>query len=448
METNTESLPDVKDALNEYFKLKNKYETQIAIHKTKIINKNFLSKKEKKIEYNKIKPKCILCKRPGGTLFTTLYFPDSDNTESYRELKAVCGIIADPCNLNIRIHLAKQEMLPEVLDNIQKEIKEATSEIIQNKNKLLFGYAKTEDVLSTFETVKEYIENLTTIYQQYLERHNEIVDNIAMITELREATTNSYTLIQEIKRCIVRMNETGNLHFATEAVEIYKNSLTPLLKTIQRLKYNETFVWFNEYTNDFNLIQNRYSIDTLLFTSREDTVLAFDTTLSVKSNKKSLIIKSETESEESQGQEIKDIPPLISFPEPIYGDGLDGVKWNEPNYDKLWVRLPKMLRNVLISDNEWMKEFMNNCVAARNQNQPCTFTRPKNLILPPEETSDDNLDFGVNIYNQAFQKLSNEEKNNYLSLYNENNGIKNYDMLGDAMDRLVSKTLEFGTGYL
>jgi len=453
METETENSLDVKEAINEYFKLKNKYETQLAIQKTKIINKNYLSKKEKKIEYNKIKPKCILCKRPGGTLFNTYYFPDSDTTESYRELKAVCGIIADPCNLNIRIHLAKREMLPEVLENIQKEIKEATSEIIQNKNKLLFGYAKTEDVLTTFENVKEYIESLTTIYQEYLERHNEIVDNRETIRELKEAITNSYILIQQIKQCIVRMNETGNLHFATEAVEIYNNSLTPLLKKIQRLKYNETFVWVNEYTNDFNLIQNKYSIDNLLFMSGEDSVIAFDTTLSVKSNKKSIIIESETEETEEtdetdETERVQDIPPLISYPEPIYGDGIDGVKWNEPNYDKLWIRLPKSLRNVLITDNEWMKDFMNNCVDARNQNQPCTFTTPKNLIIPPEETADGNLDFGVNIYNQAFKKLSNEEKNSYLSLYSENNGIKDYSMLKDAMDRLVSKTLEFGRGYL
>ena len=454
-----ETLPDVKEALNEYFKLKNKYETQLATYKTKIINKNFLSKREKKIEYSKIKPKCILCKRPGGTLFTTTYIPDTDKSESYRELKAVCGIVADPCNLNIRIHLAKLEMLPEVLENIQKEIKGATSEIIQNKNKLLFGYAKTEDVLSTFENVKEYIENLTAIYQDYLERHNEIVDNRETITELREATTNSYIEIQRIRQCILRMNDTGNLHYATEAVEIYKSSLTPLLKKIQRLKYNETFVWFNEYTNDYNLIQNKYSIDNLSFTSGEDTVIAFDTSLSFKSNKKSgIVIEEETDSLESEEpnqteeteeiEQVKDIPPLVSNPEPIYGDGLDGVKWNEPNYDKLWVRLPKTLRNVLITDNDWMKEFMNNCVAARNQKQPCTFTRPQNLMLPPEETFDGSLDFGVNIYNQAFKKLSNEEKIHYLSLYSENNGIKNYNMLGDAMDRLVSKTLEFGKGYL
>jgi hypothetical protein len=255
------------------------------------------------------------------------------------------------------------------------------------------------------------------------------------------------------------MNDTGNLHYATEAVEIYKSSLTPLLKKIQRLKYNETFVWFNEYTNDYNLIQNKYSIDNLSFTSGEDTVIAFDTSLSFKSNKKSgIVIEEETDSLESEEpnqteeteeiEQVKDIPPLVSNPEPIYGDGLDGVKWNEPNYDKLWVRLPKTLRNVLITDNDWMKEFMNNCVAARNQKQPCTFTRPQNLMLPPEETFDGSLDFGVNIYNQAFKKLSNEEKIHYLSLYSENNGIKNYNMLGDAMDRLVSKTLEFGKGYL
>jgi hypothetical protein len=118
-----DTLPDIKEALNEYFKLKNKYETQIMANKKKIINKNFLSKREKKEEYKKLKPKCINCKRPGGTLFTSIYIPETDTSESYRELSAVCGIISDPCNLNITIQLAKVELMSTLLKSMENDIK-------------------------------------------------------------------------------------------------------------------------------------------------------------------------------------------------------------------------------------------------------------------------------------------------------------------------------------
>jgi ribosomal protein S14 len=69
-----DNIPDVKEALNEYFKLKLKYETQIKENKKKIINNQALSNREKRSEYLKLKPKCINCKRPSGTIFKTTFF--------------------------------------------------------------------------------------------------------------------------------------------------------------------------------------------------------------------------------------------------------------------------------------------------------------------------------------------------------------------------------------
>lgn len=68
------NLPSPKEALNEFFKLKSKYETQISANKKKIINDASLSKREKRSEFLKLKPKCINCQRPGGTKFQVIYF--------------------------------------------------------------------------------------------------------------------------------------------------------------------------------------------------------------------------------------------------------------------------------------------------------------------------------------------------------------------------------------
>jgi hypothetical protein len=437
-----DTLPDVKEAMNEYFKLKNKYETQIMTNKKKIMNNPHLSNREKRSEFNKLKPKCIHCKRPGGTIFSTIHVDETEKEESYRELRCFCGIVADPCNLNIVIRLAKTEWMPELLKNMEKDIKNYKNEIIDNKNKLLFGYLNTEDTLEKFESIKEYISNYTSLYEQYLESYHEIVDNDEKTQQLNEAITNSYIEIQKIKDCILKMNETSNVQYARDAVVIYTTTLMPLLQTIRNLKYNETIVWHNEYTNTCNLIQNKYSISNLSFTSSNDKVIVYDIEYSVAPKKKGIVIESSSTNDFVE----PDIEPL-PVPEPIYGDGLDGVKWNVPEYENLWARLPSPLRVALITDREWMKDFMANCVAARASGQSCTFTTPTTLILPPEIGPDGKANFGINIYNQAFDSLPEPEKKTYLTFYNQQDGVTNYSMLANAMNDLVAKSVQFNRGY-
>jgi len=436
------TLPDIKEALNEYFKLKNKYETQIMTNKKKIMNKTFLSKHEKKTEYNKLKPKCINCKRPGGTLFTNMFIPETDNAESYRELRSMCGIISDPCNLNITINLSKVELMPTLLKSIEDDIKVYKNQIIDHKNKLLFGFLNTEEALNQFESIKEYIGNITSLYEQYLESYHKIVDNDEKKQELNETITNSYIEIDKIKDCIVKMNETDNVQYARDAVTIYTTTLIPLLNSIRELKFNEMFVCHDEYTKTCNLIQNRYSISNLSFSSSNDKVIAFDIGLSVAPKKKQIIIEDETLSSslDTEGE-------TGQIPEPIYGDGLDGVKWNVPNYDTLWNKLPTQLRTSLITDREWLQDFMANCVSSRSSGQPCKFIGPKNLILPPELGPDGKYNFGSNIYNQVFEALPQNMKATYLTFYNEKDGVTNYNMLANTMDELVAKTVQFDRGY-
>ena len=466
MDKTLKTVYDVKESLNEYFKLKQKYEAEIAANKKRIINNSTLSNREKRSEFMKLKPKCINCKRPGGSIFKVLFSLEDSNSESYREYNATCGIISNPCNFKIKIRCGKTELITDILKNMEDEIKELKNTIIDDKNKLLFGYLTTEDALEQFDFSKDAVSTYSSLYEEYLIKYNSIVDNEDKKRELEESITNSYIYINQIKDCIKKSDESGNKSFISDAINIYDTTLAPILSTIRNLKYNESFVWHNEDTNSCNLIQNKYSISNLLFSSFQSSVISFD--MGYDAKKSRLIIES---SESEEQPKIKARPNgEIPQDEPIYGKGKDGISWNIPEYNKLWDRLPVKLKTVIRPENEWMKEFMFKCVNNREKGKPCEIVAPKNLIIPPnkiepvkssssdgsQDGSQDTTspagpqyDFGVKIYSDLFNtKLEPSLQDTYLTLFSTKDGVKNYSMLIDAMNKLVAKETGFDRGFV
>ena len=449
-------IPDVKEALNEYFKLKQKYENQIAVNKKKIINNVALSKREKRTEYLKLKPKCINCERPGGTKFSIRYFPETDNDNSYREYSAVCGIIVEPCNLNIKIQIGKTEALPDILNTFQKDIRDLKNKVIDDKNKLLFGYISTEEALEQFEKIREDINYFTSYYEGYLEHYNFIVDNDDTKQELSEAITNSYIEINNIKECIKKMNETDNVQFARDAANIYANILKPLLDKIRHLKYNEQTVLHNDETNNCHLIQNKFTLENLLYSGFQSKVISYnvgrETIVAKKSGITVMNDLSQTSSSEDNENNVRTLNTKfelssVAKDEPEYGKGKDGITWHLPQYIQLWDHLPIKLKNVLKTDKDWMTEFMYNCVNSRLKREACKLTAPSELKVPPEQLPNGQYDFGVPIYNDEFNKLSKSLQETYLSQYSTKDGVKNYDMLLNSINDLVSKALDFNRGF-
>jgi len=468
-----EELPSFIDALNEYFKLKNKFETQMITIKKKIINNPTLSNREKRSEYLKIMPKCINCKRPSkkGTIFLTdFHLGEDDNLfTSYRVLKASCGDLADPCNLDIQIKLDYIESLESTLNELKNEIKDYKNKIINDKNKLLFGIIDTEKAIDNFEENKSIIETITTTYEIYLDNINNIIDNPDKKLELDDSLVLSYNLINEIKLCIKKMNENNESKYADDAASIYVTTLKPLLDKIRHLKYSENMVFHDDDNNTCRLIQNKNSINDLNSTgSTGNQVLKFNIGYQAKRPKKKplLIIESDESIDEKvpdkEGKELtikiqepgvpkptKEIPP----DEPIIGQGDDGIDWNIEEYKYLWSKLPPKLKAAFKLNIDWMKDFMYNCVNAKQREgikyNGCRLTTPPNLIIPPKEQSNGLYDFGVPIYNTVFNKQSKSLQQTYLTLYkvDPNTKQKNYKMFEDAMNSLVENEVDFGRGF-
>jgi hypothetical protein len=262
-----------------------------TVGKKKIMNNSTLSRKEKRQDFLKLKPKCINCKRPGGSIFSVKSYGSTSeereekDSKDYKEFRARCGIIADPCNLNITIQTGNYNLLPDIINKIENEIKQSKDIIIDNKNKLLFGYITTETAIQDFENEKIFVEGYTSLLEEYLNAYIKITDNPEKQKDLEESLEKSYEFIDSIKESIRQFNETESTQFIKDVVDMYITNLQPFFRKIMALKYRENLVYYDETTNTFHLIQKKNTIKSMEYSSFADKVVNYDVGLKAKINK-------------------------------------------------------------------------------------------------------------------------------------------------------------------
>jgi len=432
----------VENNINEYYKLKSKYDSQNQKNKQKILNNRLLSIKEKKAEFKQLKPKCVNCGKPGGTTFASVFNKEGQLYETFRELRAFCNAV-EPCGLNINIAVGHFDNINTMLREIDNEIYGYKKEIINDKNKLLFGLITTKRALENFDIHKESINDFTGLLEKYLQEYIQITDNPETKEKTKEELEKSYLQIQEIKHSIANFNTTNDIQFIRDAVNIYITNLKPTLSELLKLKYRENSIWYNENNNTYHLIQNKYSIKDMEINLGKYETIAFSTSLQGAPVKRKLIIESSST--------VPSSTPTPSVEEDIIGQPTfneDGtVTWSNKNYQSLWNTLDEKLRNALLSDKDWLQEFMNNCVKARLENKPCQFTNPSNLIIPPQLLDDETYDFGNPVYNNFFTKLGKGYQKILLTVFKEKNGVKDYEPFIYQIGTMLAKELNFGKGY-
>ena len=216
------------DALSNYYKLKNEYEKKYNAKKTKILNNDLLSLKDKKREINNLKKKCINCGKDGGTLFN---FKDGN-------LIALCGNYSKPCNLNISIKKSKVLNMKELLPNLENEIEEIKVNIIKVKLDFLFNFNNQEISLQLFEKYKKDLENINMNYNDLFLKYLSIVNNDEKNTKINDNLLIQNNLINKLKLLNKEYSKSNSVFLINEIVEIYINELSKLNEVLLNLKYD------------------------------------------------------------------------------------------------------------------------------------------------------------------------------------------------------------------
>lgn len=254
------------EALNEFYKLKNDYDTKKQNNVNKILkDDNVKTMKQKQDMFQKEQIACISCKRRVGTIFSI-----KDGI-----LSAICGDINKPCNLDIKINRGKYIFLDDLVDLYDTGVSDNKSEIIQIKLDLMFNYKSETTVLEEFKRLKanivEDLESLTTYKTLYINS----LTNIGSKSEINAKMSVFYNKVSTIQNTIREFDETGNIQLIKDVISLYRDELEPILMDLRKLKYTYQAVEIDDRDGTYHLRRNSYGINELMYEFDPPKVIKF-----------------------------------------------------------------------------------------------------------------------------------------------------------------------------
>jgi hypothetical protein len=428
-ERNMDDTEKVQEALNEFYKLKSKYETTYHEKYVKpIIKSNNKSKREKRVEYSKLpKAECINCKRNVGTTFSIK--PDPEDYK--RVFLAKCGDIDDPCPLDIHFEIADRQRLEKQTKEDTDDLNYIKTKIVVDKNDTIFGYTDEQTAIIRFKVNTERMTEATEMLGYTINTNITINDSPEKKELLKHLEIDfGDNLLIPFKNMIKEYEASGHTNNAKmiEAITFYKNEMMPALSEIQKLKYKTDMVEFNENEKGksesiYTLFQRKNSLASSEFNFFTDDKFislvrgVYETksktaknrssqNMVTRKNKKQVLVLEEESPEvpEVEGQEedseIKR-PEVLSVDEQKEADAKE--------YDNIWNTLSQKYKDNLAEDPEWQTKTMNAFIEFNKRRtqgktrygESREFVHPDGLLLPPKLSEDGSYyDYGHPLYNK------------------------------------------------
>jgi hypothetical protein len=218
------------ESMHDYFRLKTEYEkSAIGARyelKEKALRRGLGMKKAIKMA-RQLRPKCVNCKRPVGTVFKT------------REdrLIAYCGDTVSPCALKIEIFKGKFESDDQFAKDTQIMLMETKEDIIRQKMDVLFNYSTEEETVAKFKDLIEDYNLLATLHKSDIDMREDKRFNL----HKRELIKSKMKMIAEIKgKMNAFMDEfdaSDNRDALHSAMDIYIREYMPEIHNLRMMKY-------------------------------------------------------------------------------------------------------------------------------------------------------------------------------------------------------------------
>jgi len=220
-----------KEALDIYFRIKSKYEfvnheLRRDLFESMNAITNRAARRETRRKIATLKPKCVQCRRPVGTLFS----------KKNNHYTAVCGDTTHPCSLHIDLFNGQEIPLTSALTMFKEDMDEIKTTIIEQKMDILFQYMAEDKCVSLFTQQMNLLEEDTKIYSKIVATYKEVFDNEFTKTSIMEKKRQLFSATEQSADLLAQYKTTGNREFLKESMQIQVNEILPVAKMIRTLE--------------------------------------------------------------------------------------------------------------------------------------------------------------------------------------------------------------------
>lgn len=217
-----------EEALFEFFRLKQEYNKKVLKMKRDAYKKA-PTKKLGRLASVSIKPLCINCKRPVGTIFSNR----KDNKYSI-----LCGDKVKPCELNVVIYNGDNKNFYNLLEIFSEENETIKESIIKQKLDTIFNYVTEEKSIELFKNELEIFNETSIINKEYLDKYIEDFHNINKKEFIQKKNNTIFELNEKVKFLLEEYKNKDNKEFLKEALRIQINEIYPEIRN-RRMLENE-----------------------------------------------------------------------------------------------------------------------------------------------------------------------------------------------------------------
>lgn len=265
------------NALEEYYKLKDKYDSSTLNARRKIIKDKSLDKSAKRRAIASLKPKCANCGKIGGMVFTT------EGTI----MRARCTAIQSPCALDIEINRGYFDTVQVLHSYTSNDCQETRTNIIRTKLNMLFGFISETEAMATFVEQKEKFDSQDSELRYLDDIFVNIVQGKKTLDQRKAIKTNIAAAVDKLRMLAKQYQETADLALVSEMVTHYINEIQPEATKYRELRFAKNVIEcgngekgggkFTCEDGIYHLIQEPFT--------REEAEVDLDTPAVLKNNK-------------------------------------------------------------------------------------------------------------------------------------------------------------------
>ena len=251
-----EQKSNYQEALFNYFELKKEYDNKVVEAKRAIYRES-KTKKQARMKMKMLKPKCLYCDRPVGSIFKI----------EIRKYIARCGDEQHPCPFHIELFRGEYAKITDMMESYHRTVEFAKQSIIEDKLNVLYQYLTEKDGVEFFKDNLDYYTTQSVHLASLTKEYTDLYFN----EETEEKVLAKRKKIAEIRDRMAEMirNSTESEDFLKDIAAMYCEELVPEIKNLALIQWQTREMIENPLTGQIELFQLPYRISQLEYTFGE-----------------------------------------------------------------------------------------------------------------------------------------------------------------------------------